>query len=80
MVQEMQSATRQLCHSQLSWFRGEPAFRWVDATPAPQDVAAAIAAEVVSSSPPVGTFPYASPFIATSLQQILACRQPQALP
>lgn len=60
MVQEMQSATRQLCHSQLSWFRSEPAFRWVDATPAPQDVAAAIAAEVASSSPLVGTSPHAS--------------------
>ena len=58
MVQGMQSATRQLCHSQLSWFRSEPAFRWVDATPAPQDVAAVIAAEVAGSSPLAGTLPH----------------------
>lgn len=71
MVQEMQAATRQLCHSQLSWFRSEPAFRWVDATPAPADVAAAIAAEVASSSPPVGTSPHASHMLLHP--QVLAC-------
>ncbi|KAK9826713.1 hypothetical protein WJX81_000524 [Elliptochloris bilobata] len=54
MVDEMQAATRRLCHSQLSWFRNEPAFRWVDATPPPEQVAAAIAAEVASSDPPLG--------------------------
>jgi hypothetical protein len=31
MVREVQAASRKLCHHQISWFRDDGAFRWVDA-------------------------------------------------
>jgi hypothetical protein len=60
MVQDMQAATRRLCHSQLSWFRSEPAYAWVDACPPADAVAAAIAAAVEGDSAPAGERPPAS--------------------
>lgn len=29
---DIQSATRKLCHRQMTWFRNRPEFRWLDAT------------------------------------------------
>jgi len=57
MVQDMQAATRRLCHSQLSWFRGEPAYARVDASPPADAVAAAIAAAVEGDCVPAGERP-----------------------
>ncbi|PRW59253.1 tRNA dimethylallyltransferase 9 [Chlorella sorokiniana] len=31
-VQAVQAASRQLCHKQMTWFRDEELFRWIDAT------------------------------------------------
>jgi len=56
-VQDMQAATRRLCHSQLSWFRSEPAYAWVDASPPADAVAAAIAAAVEGDCVPAGERP-----------------------
>ena len=39
MVTEMQVASRQLSKRQLTWFRGEPMYQWVDAA-RPVDVVA----------------------------------------
>ena len=47
MVRGIQSASRNLCHRQLSWFRDEPLFQWVDAAREPsaivEDIVAALA-------------------------------------
>ncbi|KFM25692.1 tRNA dimethylallyltransferase [Auxenochlorella protothecoides] len=32
LVVDIQSATRKLCHRQMTWFRNRPEFRWLDAT------------------------------------------------
>ena len=32
LAQNIQAASRKLCHRQLSWFRDDERFRWVDAT------------------------------------------------
>lgn len=39
MVRDIQKASRNLCHRQLSWFRDEALFRWVDAARDPEQVA-----------------------------------------
>ncbi len=54
MVEDVQAATRRLCHSQLSWFRGEAAFTWVDAAPPAAEVAAAVAAQLAGGGAPAG--------------------------
>ena len=38
MVRDIQRASRNLCHRQLSWFRDEPLFQWVDAARQPSDI------------------------------------------
>ncbi|EIE19274.1 isopentenyl transferase, partial [Coccomyxa subellipsoidea C-169] len=38
MVRDIQRASRNLCHRQLSWFRDEPLFRWVEAGREPADI------------------------------------------
>ncbi len=43
MVRNIQSASRKLCHRQLSWFRDEPLYRWLDAARPADDVATEIA-------------------------------------
>jgi tRNA dimethylallyltransferase len=32
LAREIQSASRQLCHKQVSWFRDDPLFKWIDAS------------------------------------------------
>lgn len=32
LARDIQTASRKLCHRQLSWFRDDPLFRWIDAT------------------------------------------------
>jgi hypothetical protein len=46
MVWDIQKASRNLCHRQLSWFRDEPLFKWMDAAQEPEQVADAILAEL----------------------------------
>jgi tRNA dimethylallyltransferase len=38
LVKDIQTASRQLCHRQMHWFRKEPAFRWVNVDQDPQDL------------------------------------------
>lgn len=42
LVQKMQSASRQLCHRQMSWFRDEKQFVWIEANRNFHDVVAEI--------------------------------------
>ncbi|KAI7839677.1 hypothetical protein COHA_006486 [Chlorella ohadii] len=41
-VQAVQAASRQLCHKQMTWFRDEEMFRWIDATQGEEAVLAEI--------------------------------------
>lgn len=38
LAKDIQTASRQLCHRQMHWFRKEPAFRWVHADQDPEDL------------------------------------------
>ncbi|EFN51365.1 hypothetical protein CHLNCDRAFT_55198 [Chlorella variabilis] len=42
LVKAIQTASRQLCHRQMSWFRDEGMFRWVDATAGEEAVLAEV--------------------------------------
>lgn len=46
MVADMQTRSRQLSKSQLSWFRGDPMYQWVDAGRALDDIVDEIIASV----------------------------------
>ncbi|CAL8468281.1 g7821 [Coccomyxa elongata] len=54
LVRDIQKASRNLCHRQLSWFRDEPLFQWVDAAREPaiivDDIVAELAKEVHTGS------------------------------
>lgn len=50
MVRDIQKASRNLCHRQLSWFRDEQLFRWVDAERELSEVVDEIVAELSSDS------------------------------
>lgn len=39
MLTQLQAKSRRYCHSQLSWFRDEKLFKWVDATSSASEVA-----------------------------------------
>ena len=51
LVAEVQRASRNLCHRQLSWFRDEPLFAWVDADRDAADVSADIVARLARGRP-----------------------------
>ncbi len=50
MVRDIQRASRNLCHRQLSWFRDEPLFQWVEAGREPADIVDDIIAALADSS------------------------------
>ena len=43
LIKEIQSASRQYCHRQMTWARGLPLFHWVDACQNPGAVVQEIA-------------------------------------
>ena len=45
-MRDIQKASRNLCHRQLSWFRDEPLFQWIDAAREPADIVDDIIAEL----------------------------------
>lgn len=46
LVRDTQAATRQFCTRQMTWFRGDPMYDWVDATQASDQVVHHIAASI----------------------------------
>ena len=54
LVHDIQRASRNLCHRQLSWFRDEPLFTWLDADRQPEVVTADIVAQLRSTAPTGG--------------------------
>ena len=51
MVHDIQRASRNLCHRQLSWFRDEPLFTWLDADRVPKQITADVLAQLRGSAP-----------------------------
>lgn len=46
MVRDMQTASRQLSKRQMTWFRGDPLYQWVDAARPLDDIVDEITASV----------------------------------
>lgn len=49
LVKEIQTASRQYCHRQMTWARGLPLFHWVDAGKGADSVVEQIAWSLASS-------------------------------
>jgi tRNA dimethylallyltransferase len=54
LVYDIQRASRNLCHRQLSWFRDEPLFTWLDADREPEEITADILAQLRGTAPTGG--------------------------
>ena len=52
LVAEMQAASRQLSKRQITWFRGDPMYQWIEAARPLPDVADDIIASVLSHRHP----------------------------
>ena len=50
MLHDIQRASRNLCHRQLSWFRDEPLFTWLDAGREPEQITADVLAQLHGSA------------------------------
>ena len=51
LVHDIQRASRNLCHRQLSWFRDEPLFTWLDADREPEQVTADMLEQLRGTAP-----------------------------